>query len=239
MNRRIDDVFELLGRWRHLPSYQLERRADIFFALFLREMLAERFGVELEEELVPEFPVKRELIWPSHETNKSVKVDYVAFAGDRSRCFFVELKTDVGSRRDAQDEYLERIEELGLAAVLGGVVDIVRATSAHKKYFHLLSMLEGLGLLELPDGLAEHTFPRATRGRSELLGDIEVCVEPGEFAVDVVYVQPKGDGDGVIDFAEFADWLDGRGALADAFAEALLEWRRPAGELTSFAGTGD
>jgi hypothetical protein len=225
----IDDLFELLGRWRHLPSYQLERRADVFFALFMREMLAERFGVALEEELVPEFPVKRALIWPSHQANRSVKVDYVAFARDRSRCLFVELKTDVESRRDAQDEYLERIGELGLATVLDGLIDIVQATNAHRKYFHLLSILEQLGVLELPDGLADQTFPRAERGRSAMLDDIAVCVEPGEFDVDVVYVQPRGDGEGVIDFAEFADWLNGRGALAEAFSEALLDWRTPAG----------
>lgn len=30
----VERAFELLDRWRHLPAYQLERRADIFFALF-------------------------------------------------------------------------------------------------------------------------------------------------------------------------------------------------------------
>ncbi len=58
----------------------LERRADIFFALYLREMLEARYSVALDDELVPESAVKRELTWPSHQTNKSVKVDYVAFA---------------------------------------------------------------------------------------------------------------------------------------------------------------
>ena len=35
----IERVFKLLDNWRHLPDYQLERRADIFFALFLPEVL--------------------------------------------------------------------------------------------------------------------------------------------------------------------------------------------------------
>ena len=35
----IERVFELLDKWRHLPTYWLEPRADIFFALFLPEVL--------------------------------------------------------------------------------------------------------------------------------------------------------------------------------------------------------
>ena len=35
----IKRVFKLLDDWRHLPGYQFERRADIFFALFLPEVL--------------------------------------------------------------------------------------------------------------------------------------------------------------------------------------------------------
>ena len=36
---RIDRIFDLLDGWRHLPAYQLERRADIFFGLFLPDVL--------------------------------------------------------------------------------------------------------------------------------------------------------------------------------------------------------
>lgn len=33
MNAKIDALFNLLDEWRCLPKYQLERRANIFFAL--------------------------------------------------------------------------------------------------------------------------------------------------------------------------------------------------------------
>ena len=42
----IDGVFELLDKWRHLPGYQLERRADIYFAMFLPDVLRETVGLK-------------------------------------------------------------------------------------------------------------------------------------------------------------------------------------------------
>ena len=54
----IERALGLLDTWRHLPAYQLERRADIFFALFLPDVLEEKFGVPISPVLIPEFPVK-------------------------------------------------------------------------------------------------------------------------------------------------------------------------------------
>jgi hypothetical protein len=64
MNKTIDieNVFDRLDAWRHLPAYQLERRADIFFSRYLIGVLSEITGDDLEEEIIPEFPIKRDLI---------------------------------------------------------------------------------------------------------------------------------------------------------------------------------
>jgi len=35
--KQIDTLFDRMDAWRHLPNYQLERRADIFFAMYLPE----------------------------------------------------------------------------------------------------------------------------------------------------------------------------------------------------------
>ena len=35
----IDTLFDRIDAWRHLPSYQLERRADRLFLLYMPEML--------------------------------------------------------------------------------------------------------------------------------------------------------------------------------------------------------
>jgi len=100
----LERVFRHLDRWRHLPNYQLERRADIFFSVYLGAVVEEFTGVALEEEFLPEFPLKREL------SDKSVKVDYVLFAKDRIRL----LRNEVAQlrlqfdRRDLRGDELER-----------------------------------------------------------------------------------------------------------------------------------
>lgn len=40
--KQIDTLFDRMDAWRHFPNYQLERRADIFFALYLPEGLGAR-----------------------------------------------------------------------------------------------------------------------------------------------------------------------------------------------------
>jgi hypothetical protein len=80
----LASVSSLLDRWRHLPAYQLERRADIYFAVNLRQVLEGETAAH-QEVIIPELPLKRDLIWPEQPTSKSVKVDYALFARDPSR----------------------------------------------------------------------------------------------------------------------------------------------------------
>ena len=118
----VVDAFELLNRWRHLPAYQLERRADIFFALFLPEVLGERLGTKINPLLVPEFPIRKGLLrkHDDKEDNQSIKADYLALelaledSAFPKRAFLVELKTDSASRRDDQDENLGHAVDVGL-----------------------------------------------------------------------------------------------------------------------------
>ncbi|HEV8321235.1 MAG TPA: hypothetical protein VG389_06430, partial [Myxococcota bacterium] len=98
----VADLFVLMDRWRSLPSYQLERRADIFFAPFLAGFVGSMEGVVIAPTIVPEFPVRQQ------DSNRTDKVDYVLFSADRTRVFFLELKTDVGSLRTEQNQYLAR-----------------------------------------------------------------------------------------------------------------------------------
>ena len=223
-------VFAHLDRWRHFPAYQLERRADIFFAVFLPEVLAAHTGKAIDPRVIPEFPIKRDLIWPDLTTSKSVKVDYVLVAQDRSRVYFVELKTDAGSRRDAQDEYLTRAKELGFTALLEGLVQIVHHTSAYRKYYHLLWALQDLGFLRLPAELGEHLYPETRPNITALLGDI--TISPVEADIEVIYLQPNAtDRDATISFEFFAERLAERtDALSQVFAEHLVKWQLPAGD---------
>ena len=98
-------VFDLLDSWRDLPAYQLERRADIYFAVYLPNFLAHRFNIVMNCSLIPEFPVHFRTIYPhiSREKDDSCKIDYVALTRDLRQVFFVELKTDSSSRCKDQD----------------------------------------------------------------------------------------------------------------------------------------
>jgi len=230
----LDTIFQNLDRWRHLPAYQLERRVDIFFSAYLKGLLEEVTGVALEEEMLPELPIKRDLIWPELPGHSSVKVDYVLFAKDRSKVFFVELKTDAASRRETQDHYLETASGLGFRRILEGFCAILLKTNAHQKYHHLATALARLGYLSLPNDLRAFIYPEPRVGLSERLGAVQVSGV--DSAVEVVYVQPEAtEGVRALDFAQFAEYV-GRYAdpVSQAFAAHLLKWRSTAGSCEPF-----
>ena len=109
----ISNLFRLLDKWRHLPAYKLESRADVFFALFLPEVLGKHFGIDINPILIPEFPIK------NRQDNTSKKVDYLALqkspnGKSAQQAFLIELKTDMASISKKQRVYLERASKTGL-----------------------------------------------------------------------------------------------------------------------------
>jgi hypothetical protein len=199
----IDTVFDTLDEWRCLPSYQLERRADIYFAMFLTDVLEKRFGTKLERLVIPEFPLRHGTLGTQTGRtgpNRSVKVDYVAFAKDYKRVFFVELKTSMKSRNSKQDSYLKRAAGLEFKALFEGVRLLKEHSDERKKYDCLLDMLSGG-----PENAAE-TRP------------------------EIVYVQPTRDvknhqADATcITFEDFAAVVEGRGSIGNRFAQSLRCW---------------
>jgi hypothetical protein len=225
-------LFDNMDRWRHLPAYQLERRADIFFSAYLPAVVAEHTGVEVCAQVIPELPILRSLIWPDKHGKSSVKLDYAVFAADRSKVFFVELKTDGASRRDDQDTYLSRSVDIGFERIVQGIVEISQATHAYQKYGHLLHVLADHGCVRLPEGLHEHLWPKVRPGLGKLLDAIEVSVGGDEFAIEVVYLQPTGGsaGERVIDFEEFALHVERHSdPVSELFAASLRRWVAQAG----------
>ena len=225
----LDTVFRNLDRWRHLPSYQLERRADIFFSVYLRDVVEEFTGVALTDEILPELPLKRDLIWPELPTNNSVKVDYALFAKDGSRVFFVELKTDAESLNDKQDEYLEAAQGLGFKKIVECIRAILLTTNAHQKYHHLAVVLERLGYLTLPPDLASYIYPTPRAGLSSRLERITVAAT--ESPVEVLYLMPQAEpGRRCIDFSRFAEHVDRfSDPLSRMFSQHLRAWIEEAG----------
>ncbi len=206
-----------------MPDYQLERRADIFFALHLPAFLSDREGFKVNPLMVPEFPVRIGTIYPHIPINKSFKIDYVAFAEDLSRAWFVELKTDASSRRDKQNAYLQAAQHVRVPALIDGVLKIVAATAAKHKYCCLLRLLERLSLVELPAEL------EGALQSSRWASAVDVClpkvvITSPAMPVEVLFLQPVSTHPSEIGFDEFADWLEGRGEAAERFAASLREW---------------
>lgn len=218
---RVEDIFDRLDAWRHFPGYALERRADIFFSLYLRAVIEQELQVSLAEIIIPEFPLKHVA------NNQSDKVDYLLCSSDRRRVFLVELKTDLNSLRSAQAAYLDRARAAGLTVLLSDVCAIVQKTRALHKYHQLLLGLSKLGLLWLPRELQACTGLSTKRSSLE-----KISVEAlSQSTVDIVYIQPQHSNEpNRIDFQTFARYV----AMHDdpvsrRFCESLQRWQAPVG----------
>lgn len=208
MIETIDTIFDYLDEWRHLPSYQLERRADIFFAAFLPRILESRFR-SVATHVIPEFPLHIPTIDKDYRDDLSFKVDYLAILPDPAAPVFVELKTDKRSNRAEQDSYLLKAAEARLPALIRGIGALYGATRAKRKYDALLRTLEKAGLITVHGP-----------------GSFEVHAPEGR--PSVVFIQPTPEtGREVIDFTEIAHLLEGEpDPLARRFAVSLLVWAK-------------
>ena len=235
-------AFELLDRWRHLPAYQLERRADIFFALYLPEVLEKHFGTKINHCLIPEFPIKKVLLPRYNENNnRSINVDYLALQeptdGETAeQAFLVELKTDNASIDKDQLCDLLHAANCGLECLVKGVIDICRSsTNQKRKYAHLLRLLSCLDLVRDGD-----VFPLPPRwcgkkrwGYADLKEGIRSNVTD-RISLKLVYVAPKMDCKleeakiPTIDFNCFADVIE-KGdpdGIRRTFACHLRNWAK-------------
>jgi hypothetical protein len=219
-----DRIFDLLDEWRHLPDYQLERRADIFFAACLPEFLASRLKLEIRPSLIPEFPVRIGTIYPTIPSNQSCKIDYLALDAAGRRAVFVELKTDSSSRREKQDKYLRAAKDIGLPALLDGVLKLVCASDHKHKYCCLLRLLEKHSLITLPSNLDDALrSPQYASAVNACLPQVKIIA--ANPSIDVLYLQPVASLPDEAGFEELASWLDGQGgAVAARFATSLRTW---------------
>lgn len=201
--------FETMKDWKRLPAYKAEPRIDSLVGHYLPEMLTDLLGERMTG-IVPELPLHIATLRPEIPSNQSWKVDFLLVGETRN--WLVEFKTDSGSRRLAQDDYLLDAQRVGTDAVLDGIRRIEKATSSQyrHKYAHLLAKLRTLGLLG--EG-------NAWTGRNPVL--------------EIVYVQPHAaeelGKERVVDFCQMADWLEARfpgEAFETAFAQALRGWAR-------------
>lgn len=233
----LDAMFERLDRWRHLPSYRLEMRADPFFAAFMPEILRAGLDSSIDDVVIPEFPLRRGSIYGESEPgpNASVKVDYVAVSRARPCAYLVELKTDLASRDPDQDWYLDTAVKNGVAVAVADVLKIMQKTHSDyvPKYMHLLHALDCLGWIGVPPALYAEVCRRRKPGPRSWLREIALSPQLNDMSFEKVYIQPKAtDGDRCIDFAVAAEAVGSTGShLGDLFSKYLIRWTEPAGQI--------
>lgn len=147
---QIDQLFDLLDERRHLPDYRLEPRVSPFFELFLPEVLEKHLGA-VRLPIIPEFPLKKS------DSNQSNKVDFFALSGVGEDVYLIELKTDVDSLREAQDNYLKCASQKTLHHLIEDVKCVACASRSYGKYAQLLRRLSRLELI----GDVSHAWDKA------------------------------------------------------------------------------
>ena len=215
----IYEVLRQLDEWRHLPAYQLERRVDIFFGMFLPKVIEKTFGVHVDE-IIPEFPLRKGTLNPdSSEDNQSVNVDFAVFGskGDKGRIFLVELKTDVNSLNQEQLKNMKAAQRVGSKAILNGIKIVAKHSPQKRKYAHLIWRLYRLKCLKLFN-CAEFTDMRLEEDGPRLQSAFEnLCVGEDwcDACVDVVVILPQGRKElnaypefHPLTFGQFADILE-------------------------------
>lgn len=219
----IQMLFDRMDSWRHLPNYQLERRADLFFSIYLPEVLHAKLGFPVGDQIIPEFPVRIGTIYPDIPIDKSYKIDYVLLSADTKKAILVELKTEGLSRRDKQDKYLLASRKAGFAELVTGVLDIFRVTNSKRKYYALLELMELMGLIRIPIEMKGIMSRSSLQGVTEVSYNIEITTSVTDSLI--VYVQPNGEGNNIINFEEFSATVIKHGdPVSMRFAESIQKW---------------
>lgn len=168
----IDELFDKLDMWRNLPAYQLERRADIFFAIYLKDILSNNINdFPIIDYIIPEFPVRKgnlKSIKDKPNSNLSFKVDYLAVSNISKKIFLVELKTENESFRQIQKDILMEVKSWSVSDLTESVIEIKKA-SRSAKYNTLTDKLTEMGWMD--KNTQKSTNP--------------------EFEIHVVYIMPN------------------------------------------------
>ncbi len=202
------DYFNMMIDWKKLPAYKAETRIDSIIGFFLKSILEEYLKTNIDG-IIPELPLRLGTINQKLENSKyadrSYKVDFFAI-GSNNQNYLIEFKTDTGSRRQKQDEYLLISKNIGTEKIINGILRIASVSTYKNKYYHLKKSLQRVGILN-------EAFEYSGKNKN----------------LEIVYVQPSNYQDEklVIDFNWIANWLEKRtnnNSFEKEFARALRLW---------------
>jgi hypothetical protein len=231
----ISEIFNRMDNWRHLPNWQLERRADIFFSMYLKRVIQDKFNKPLKDVIIPEFPLLAIPKKNQKQSNRTNKVDYALFSDDGKACYLVELKTDIKSIGKEQPEYLEKAKDKDLKTLSNDLLAVFRATNDKKKYINLFNLMRQVGLVEFKSQVSNSLNVGKYDSVSLLINDIKIL--ENTIKPTIVYIQPlldknpkdsnKHESFVTIDFMGFAKALEGcNDPLTLRFHASLKNWAK-------------
>lgn len=205
-NQEINQLFTMLDNWRLLPAYQLERRADIFFALYLEHIISDILNLKVLK-IIPEFPIHKKTL-DKNDTNQSFKMDYLVIC--ETKVLFIELKTDSNSINKKQHQYLENAKTANIPKLVDGLLEIYKATIQKVKYARLLEHLVEREWLESKESSWKNTS--------------------NNHNIEIIYIQPNDEqntnGYSIISFEQVASSIENRSSyMALRFAKSLRSWQ--------------
>ena len=236
----LSDALCQLDQWRHLPAYQLERRVDVYFGLFLPKVIESRFKAPCGK-LIPEFPLHKGKTRISEDCgdNQSVNVDFAVFCSkpEGKRIFLVELKTDMHSIKETQLCNMVKAKEAKSKNVLCGVIKAARASPAPRKYAQLIWRLSEIGCITVDPTFCDMHMEDQRSGLAGNFRKLRVGEEWSDAAIELVLISPKPVDNAdeyphsefhCLEFAEVAELIVGsRPPFGAEFAEYLREWAHP------------
>jgi len=215
----IEMMLKNLDSWRHLPKYQLERRADLFFGLFINSIVASHLNIDLQEIVIPEFPYKN-----TEDRYTTVNFDYVLFSKDTKTVYLLELKTDAGSVDDDQLAYLTAAKAVEFNSILSGIVAVSNKSKHNAKYGCLLKLLADLKVVSKDQESQEHSQKYSVNNTIEHIQILYLSPQlSGKSHEKVLAV--VGSEDNIISFTRAAELLEKTGAAVEChFASYLRRW---------------
>ena len=195
MTVSIFELFRTLNEWRHLPAYQLERRVDVFFGMFLAEVIEKTFCVS-GANVIPEFPLHKGSISNNSGNNRTANVDFAVFAEkeNEKHIFLVELKTDIESLNEKQLTTMRNAKAIAKSSgLLNGVKKAAIASNSKHKYAQLIWKLLKLDCLHLDaeSDLTEKCMNKGKRGLKSVFKELSVGEKWVDASVHLVVILPE------------------------------------------------
>ena len=230
-------MFDRLDLWRHYPKYQLERRVDILFSIYLKQIIQLKTrNYNLSDIIIPEFPIIKKL-YDINNNYDSYNVDFFLTDNSNQNVYFIELKTDMKSKREKQNDYLKQLQDFNFKDIIIRLIERCEVnTNERKKYAFLIKKLGQLGYLDNYNHLL-NTLKDEKRFYVRLLN--KIIIKRYNPNINVYYIQPEKNGNesDIIDYKYIVNnlKLEKSDKLSKKNKKSLEKWKvRPKNDFDKY-----